>query len=42
VVRTTDGSLLRCAAHHHKFIELDKDGNLKLSKAEMETFLKEL
>lgn len=28
--------------HHKKFIELDKDGNLKLSKQEMAMFLKEL
>ena len=41
-VRTTDGSSLRRAGHHYRFIELDTDGNLKLSKAEMEPFLKEL
>lgn len=38
----TDGSLLDCAGHHKKFMELDKDGNLKLSRAEMAQFLKEL
>mgnify|MGYP003332154873 CR=1 FL=1 len=28
--------------HHKKFMELDTDGNLKLSKHELSTFLKEL
>jgi hypothetical protein len=30
------------AGHHKKFIELDTDGNLKISKEEIRLFLKEL